>query len=127
MSDNMLLKPVKGNNVTCDYECHLAYSNAPGLDFGVREGTKVFAAEDGEVIRSQWGDRGGRYLMIRHDDGRLTLYSHLSVLRVVSGERVERGQHIAETGNTGYSTGPHLHFAIKDNGQWVDPEPLIED
>lgn len=120
--------PFRGSfRVTCDYECHLSYSTAPGIDWALPRMTKVYAAAEGHVIYSEWGDRGGRYLMIRHNGpGLITLYSHLEAAYVLKGEHVAAGALIALSGNTGRSTGPHLHFAVKDflddAWVWVDPE-----
>ena len=112
--------------ITADYQCHLSYSNAPGIDYALPTGTPVLAAASGKVTWSQWGTRGGRYLIIDHGDGLKTLYSHLFLLYVAKGEYVHQGEMIALSNDTGaHTTGPHLHFAVKDAGKWVDPEPVL--
>ena len=92
-----------------------------GLDFGVRVGTPVFAAEDGEVIAVDNNDRGasqwqkfqyGKYALIRHKNSLSTLYAHLSRQVVKKGDIVKRGDIIGYSGNTGYSFGPHLHLTV---------------
>ena len=121
---------------TQDYAGHLAYSNAPGLDFAMPHGTPVYAAAAGQVTYAQWGARGGRYLIIDHGDlgpdycqaypHTLTLYSHLYLFYVAKGEYVSQNELIALSDNTGSSsTGPHLHFAVKQEAKWIDPEPLL--
>ncbi len=91
-----------------------------GLDIGAPQGTPVYAAEDGIVIkvgnndRSSWAKyQYGKHVMIQHKNNLSTLYAHLSINTVVSeGAYVRRGELIGYSGNTGYSTGPHLHFGV---------------
>ncbi len=92
-----------------------------GIDFGVPIGTPVYAAEDGIVGAVDNNDLGtsrwqkyqyGRYITIKHDNNLSTLYAHLSKQLVSEGQRVVRGEIIGYTGNSGYATGPHLHFTI---------------
>jgi len=127
----ILLKPFDSKSnycVTCDFECHQSYSTAPGIDWAMPSFTPVQASAPGTVDRFHWGDRGGRYLRISHGDGRYTLYSHLYSACVAVGERVKAGQMVALSDNTGASsTGPHLHFAYKEGGEWVDPAPYLEE
>lgn len=82
------------------------------VDFGLPVGSRVLAAGDGKVIISRAGYNGGygTYIVITHDDGSQTLYAHLSKLNVAVGDRVTQGQTIGLSGNTGRSTGPHLHY-----------------
>ena len=124
-----LTPPVGTHNpITCDYQCHLAYSNAPGIDYAVPTGTPVRAAASGKVTWSQWGTRGGRYLIIDHGDKLSTLYSHLFLFYVCKGEYVKQGEIIALSDDTGsHTTGPHLHFAVRSEGKWIDPEPMLVD
>lgn len=89
-----------------------------GIDVANNVGTSVVAAKAGEVVFSGWDDGGYGYLVrIRHDDGSVSLYAHNSRLLVQSGERVAQGQPISQMGNTGRSTGPHLHFEIHPTGR----------
>jgi murein DD-endopeptidase MepM/ murein hydrolase activator NlpD len=88
-------------------------------------GTPVLAAADGRVIRVAESAAGGRYVMMSHNEGRSTLYSHLQAQWCISGEHVRRGDVLGLSGSTGRATGPHLHFAVKDNGEWVDPMPYF--
>lgn len=89
-----------------------------GIDLAANIGTAVYAAENGEVVGTGDTDitcRGaslGKWILIRHDNGLSTLYAHLSSIKVSANQRVKRGESIALSGNTGYSTGPHLHFGL---------------
>lgn len=122
-----LRKPFVGDfRITSDFGAHVARkSSAPGMDFALPEGTPVLAAAGGTVARSEWGSDGGRYVMVDHGNGLQTLYSHLRAVWRVKGERVNVGEFIGLSGNTGHSTGPHLHFGVKRGGQWVDPAPML--
>jgi murein DD-endopeptidase MepM/ murein hydrolase activator NlpD len=98
---------------------HLGHS---GIDIGVPLGTPVLAAAAGTV--SFAGDESGygNHIELRHPDGTVTTYSHLSTIGVAVGQVVVAGQPIAQSGNTGHSTGPHLHFEVKTGGQtFTDP------
>lgn len=95
-----------------------------GIDIGCPEGTPVLAAADGTVILSQYSNSAGYYIMIDHGDC-ITVYMHNSQLKVVVGETVVAGQVISLSGNTGNSTGPHLHFGVSVNNSYVDPAPYL--
>lgn len=89
-----------------------------GMDFGVPIGTKIMAAAGGTVLGVGDTDTAckgvsfGRWVFIRHDNGLSSIYAHLSVISATEGQRVETGDVIGYSGNTGYSTGPHLHFGV---------------
>jgi len=93
-----------------------------GVDIAAVWGSPVLAASDGRVIYAGWFGGYGRIVVIDHGQGISTLYGHLSQSLVPSGDEVHRGQVIARVGNTGFSTGPHIHFEIRINGTPVDPE-----
>jgi murein DD-endopeptidase MepM/ murein hydrolase activator NlpD len=95
-----------------------------GIDWAEDTGTPVFAAGNGSVIKAEW-DRGGygRRIEVQHLNGYLTAYSHLSGFArgIQPGAKVRQGQVIGYVGNTGLSTGPHLHYEVQINGSFVDP------
>ena len=92
-----------------------------GIDFAVPVGTAVMASCGGTVIRAGWGSGYGYCVYIQHPDGRVTRYGHLSKVLVKTGQSVKQGEKIALSGNTGVSTGPHLHFEILIGGSQVNP------
>ena len=88
----------------------------------MRKGTPVIAPADGTVIKVAYQARGaGRYIVIRHNRKYQTIYMHLSRSLVKAGQKVKRGQRIALSGNTGRSTGPHLHYEFHINNRPVNP------
>ncbi|APO47935.1 hypothetical protein BS614_30605 [Paenibacillus xylanexedens] len=92
-----------------------------GVDFAVPQGTTVRAASGGVVIVAEWMSGYGNAVIIDHGGGLWTLYAHNSSLSVSKGDTVSRGDKISESGNTGNSTGPHLHFEVRENGTPVNP------
>ena len=74
------------------------------------------------MAKAGWGSGYGYVVYINHEDGRQTRYGHLSKILVKAGQTVKQGEKIALSGNTGVTTGPHLHFEILINGKQVDPE-----
>ncbi len=92
-----------------------------GIDIGSYQGTDIVAALSGTVVRAEWNDSYGWFIEIYHGDGLTTRYGHCSKLLIKAGEYVERGQKIALVGSTGVSTGPHLHFEVRVNGETRDP------
>lgn len=98
-----------------------ASSYHQGIDIGVGIGTEVYATEAGTVVNSEYKDLNGNWIKIDHGNGFESLYLHNSQLLVSVGDVVAKGQVIALSGNTGVGTGPHLHFAIKLNGNYIDP------
>ncbi len=91
-----------------------------GIDIG-GAGREVVAANEGTVIHANWLGGYGKCIMIDHGGGIVTLYAHNSKLFVKKGYKVQRGQKISLTGSTGNVTGPHLHFEVRVNGDYVDP------
>lgn len=96
-----------------------------GVDLAVSEGTPVYAADNGKVIVSEWSDSYGNYIIIDHQNGVKTLYAHNSALLANVGDTVTKGRQIALSGNTGNSTGPHVHFEVHYNGTAVNPELYV--
>lgn len=98
------------------------YTGHTGVDIGCSYGSPVYAAADGTVILASGSYGGyGVAVIIDHGSGISTLYGHNSSLNVSAGQQVKRGQVIASSGSSGVSTGPHLHFEVRINGQYVDP------
>ncbi|MDD4801878.1 MAG: M23 family metallopeptidase [Syntrophomonas sp.] len=92
-----------------------------GIDIKESVGADIVAAADGEVIYADWMAVYGKTVVIEHGNGLQSKYAHASALLVKKGEKVEKGDIIARVGNTGLSTGPHLHFSIMKQDQLVDP------
>ena len=93
-----------------------------GIDIGNKSGQPIYAADDGVVITSGWNNGGyGYYVIIDHGNGIQTLYGHASKLSVERGDRVSKGDVVAAIGSTGRSTGPHVHFEVRVNGNRVNP------
>lgn len=97
-----------------------------GIDIAVPIGTPVVAPADGVVEFAGPRGRGGNTVLIRHADGRVTGYAHLDSINVKAGDRVSQGATFAASGNTGNSTGPHLHFSARDaQGRRIDPRSIV--
>jgi murein DD-endopeptidase MepM/ murein hydrolase activator NlpD len=92
-----------------------------GVDYAAPTGTPVRTVGDGTVSFSGWQNGYGNVVQIDHGNGRSTLYAHLSRKDVRAGQRVMQGQRVGAVGSTGWSTGPHLHFEFRINGQHQDP------
>ncbi|MDE0027619.1 MAG: M23 family metallopeptidase, partial [Spirochaetaceae bacterium] len=97
-----------------------------GVDIANGPGTPVVASMSGAVASVGYNGNYGRYVILRHPDGFQTLYAHLARTHVSQGDRVRQGQQLGEMGNTGYSTGNHLHFSIFLNGTHVDPQEYLD-
>lgn len=96
-----------------------------GIDFAIPKGTDIKAARAGKVVKAGWLGVYGLALLVDHGNGIQTLYGHNQKLLVKVGERVEIGETIAISGNTGKTTGPHLHFEIRFKGETVDPNQYL--
>ncbi len=92
-----------------------------GVDFGMPVGTPVYATGDGIVTRVKNHRYAGKYIEIKHEGRYMTRYMHLSRITVKRGQKIKRGERIALSGNTGRSTGPHLHYEIHIKGRTVNP------
>lgn len=92
-----------------------------GIDIGAPTGTPIVAANSGTVIAAAYNNTMGNYVMIDHGGGVISIYMHCSALNTSAGSTVRSGQTIAYVGSTGRSTGPHLHFGVRVNGEYVSP------
>ncbi len=96
-----------------------------GLDLAASEGEAVRAARDGVVLEIGRDATLGNYIILEHTGGLQTVYGHLSTIRVIMNQKVLAGAEIGTVGHTGYATGPHLHFEVREKGGAVDPEQLL--
>lgn len=92
-----------------------------GIDMAAPLGTPVYAPMDGVVTATGYSNGTGNYIVVRHHGGYSTLYGHLSSIDAVPGEKVKVGAMIGRVGNSGYSTGSHLHFTVYQNGRTINP------
>lgn len=93
-----------------------------GIDYAANEGTPIYSAWEGVVVFAGWDNTGyGNYVVVEHANGYRTGYAHMSEIVATVGENVNAGQLLGAVGSTGYSTGNHLHFNIKINGEYTDP------
>lgn len=110
------------------YRIHPIYGTGrfhSGLDLGAGFGTSIRAADNGVVVYSDWCGGYGQCVMIQHGQGLISLYGHCSQLFVKVGDQVRQGQAVAAVGSTGASTGPHLHFEVRQNDTAVDPRGFL--
>ena len=124
--NHMVFPAVEGIRISSPYgwRIHPVYKYKKfhnGIDIAACYGTDIVAALSGTVTKARWNDSYGYYVLIYHGDGMTTLYGHCSKLLVHEGDYVERGQRIALVGSTGVSTGNHLHFEIRIDGETRDP------
>lgn len=120
------VKPISGGHVSSGFGARSAPTKGAstyhqGVDWAVATGTPVYASNGGTVVSAGWMSGYGYAVFINHADGRQTRYGHLSKVLVSVGQTVSQGQKIALSGNSGRSTGPHLHFEIRINGTAVNP------
>ena len=102
-----------------------------GVDFAVPTGTDIIAVADGKVTNANWGKSYGTQIVQKLEgQDAWVIYAHLSKSLVKAGDEIKKGQMIGESGNTGNSSGPHLHFEMRDNIRWsagkdVDPKDVL--
>lgn len=120
------IKPLNGGRFSSGYGYRWGRLHK-GVDYACSIGTTVFASSAGTVVQAGYNSGGyGNNVVISHPDGRMTRYAHNSKILVHVGQHVEQGEPIALSGNTGRSTGPHLHFEIYINGSPVNPLKYIQ-
>ena len=120
------LKPISGGRLSSGFGRRTAPKKGAstyhkGVDWATPIGTSVVASSGGTVVRAGWGAGYGYCVYIQHPNGMMTRYVHLKKVLVKTGQTVKQGERIALSGNTGVSTGPHLHFEILVNGVQVNP------
>ncbi len=125
------IKPISGGRLSSPFGKRKAPKKGAstyhkGMDWAVPTGTAVYASCGGTVSKAGWGSGYGYVVYIKHEDGSQTRYAHLSKVLVKSGQTVKQGERIALSGNTGVSTGPHLHFEILINGAHVNPAKYLQ-
>lgn len=124
--------PIKNGKITTRYKkLGKMWSKGyhTGVDFAVPEGTEVVAVADGKIENANWGKSYGTQC-VQKVAGGWVIYAHLSKLDVKAGDVVKAGQKIGSSGNTGNSSGPHLHFEMRDNIRWsagkdLDPSGIL--
>lgn len=124
------IRPISGGRQTSSFGRRKApkrgaSTNHKGIDLATPTGTAVMASSGGTVVQAGWQSSYGYVVYINHPDGKQTRYAHLSKVLVSVGQKVKQGQKIALSGNTGRSTGPHLHFELRVNGSPVNPYNYI--
>lgn len=120
-----LSRPTRGGFTTSNYGARWE-SFHKGMDIAGNVGDDVMAAIDGEVTYAQYNDGGyGNLIMIKHANEMVTYYAHLSNIYVSVGDKVAKGNVIGLVGNTGFSTGPHLHFELRVGGEPVNPAKYL--
>lgn len=97
-----------------------------GIDLKMNEGEPLKSITDGEIIIRDFGTQNaGKTIIIDGEDGRQYIYGHLSKFNVVEGQHVSEGDLIGLSGNTGFSTGAHLHFGVKEGNRFINPDPFV--
>lgn len=125
------IKPISGGRLSSGFGRRTAPKKGAstyhkGVDWATPTGTPVYASCGGTVSKAGWGSGYGYVVYIDHEDGRQTRYGHLSKVLVSVGQTVKQGEKIALSGNTGVSTGPHIHFEILINGSQVNPLKYLQ-
>jgi murein DD-endopeptidase MepM/ murein hydrolase activator NlpD len=122
---NTFVMPMKNMNLSSPFGSRWGRQHA-GVDLTTPIGTPVMASRGGKVTYASWMSGYGYCVFIDHDNGYVTKYAHLNSINVSVGQKVSQGQVIAQSGNTGRSTGPHLHFELIKNGVPVNPMNYIK-
>ena len=124
--------PIKNGKITTAYKKPgkmWSKGYHTGVDFAVKIGTPILAVADGKIENASWGKSYGKQV-VQKVDGGWVIYAHLNAVRCKPGQRVKAGQVIGESGNTGNSSGPHLHFEMRDKIRWtggtdLDPKEIL--
>jgi murein DD-endopeptidase MepM/ murein hydrolase activator NlpD len=124
--------PIKNGKITTPFGKvgkHWSSGKHTGVDFAVPIGTPVLAVADGKIVNANWGKAYGKQVIMAVDGG-FVIYAHLNAVRVKPGQAVKKGQIVGESGNSGNSTGPHLHLEYRNQQRWtggtaIDPKDLL--
>jgi murein DD-endopeptidase MepM/ murein hydrolase activator NlpD len=119
--------PIKDGKITCAYKKRgrmWSRGYHSGVDFAVPVGTKVLAVADGKVANANWGRAYGVQIVEALEDGTFFIYAHLSKSLVKPGDKISKGQVIGKSGNTGNSSGPHLHVEQRSGPRWSTSKDL---
>ena len=119
--------PIKDGKVTCEYKRPgkmWSKGYHTGCDFAVKTGTEVLAVADGTVANANWGKSYGIQIVEDLGDGTFFIYAHLSKSLVKPGDKISKGQVIGKSGNTGNSSGPHLHVELRSGLRWSTSKDL---
>ena len=125
--------PIKNGKITCAYKKPgkmWSKGYHTGVDFAVPTGTPILAVADGKIENANWGKAYGNQV-VQKVDGGWVIYAHLNKVRIKPGAIVKAGELVGESGSTGNSSGPHLHFEMRDNIRWskgtdLDPKAILE-
>lgn len=123
-STALLTIPIKGSYISSRFGQRWGRHH-DGTDFAAPMGTSIYASASGTVVNSGWAGGYGNMILIDHGNGLKTLYGHCSKVSVATGQWVDQGDIIGKVGNTGHSTGPHLHYEILTNGTRINPETVL--
>src|SRR5690606_20628089 len=110
-------RPSTVKSITCSFKCHTSRGSVnPGVDYGARSGTPVYAASTGVVAATAWSNSVGWWVTVFYDNGWSADYLHNTRITVTKGQRLKRLQQIAVSGGTGsVATGPHIHWSLRPN------------
>lgn len=121
-----LIKPVSGGRISSDFGARGGRRTAhKGVDIACTSGTPVAAADEGICITAEYRNDYGNLIVIDHQNGFKTYYAHLNSIETAVGDVIEKGQIIGATGNTGISTGPHIHFEVRKNDEPCNPADFV--
>lgn len=134
---NIFIRPIANASITSAFGEVRSFSTPAGYVDDVHRGVDyvngnpteaIQASNHGEVVYAGWVDGGGNGVILKHKNGLYSYYYHLSVISVTVGQQLKRGEILGNMGNTGLSTGPHLHFGISKSlyGDYIDPEGLVQ-
>ncbi len=128
--NNNLVNPLKDSVLTSEFGMRISPITGTekmhnGIDLAAQAGSEVVSCQNGIVSSSTYDDVYGNYVIINHDSGLQSVYAHLQKSAVKKGDRIAAGQLVGYVGSTGASTGPHLHFEVRQGNDYLNPENLL--